>query len=103
MKNFYYIKVNQNNIITHLDVGGDNWTPEGNDWIKFLDYDADVPKLNKPRIGFIADLNNNIAYPQQPYPSWILVNYTWKAPVEAPGPLENYMWDEQNKTWVIKT
>jgi hypothetical protein len=40
---------------------------------------------------------------QSPYSSWIWseVENSWVAPIEKPDQVNNYIWDEDNLTWVL--
>ena len=43
---------------------------------------------------------NGVFTPPQPYPSWILVDNVWVAPVPMPTDGGPYYWDEQTKSWI---
>ena len=53
-------------------------------------------------IGDIYNEDNDVFYPQQPYPSWILdtTNWTWVAPVAYPQDNLLYDWNEESQSWV---
>jgi hypothetical protein len=55
-------------------------------------------------IGFTYDRINDVFYPPQPYPSWVISapNWIWEAPVPYPTDGNMYSWDESIKTWVVK-
>jgi len=37
----------------------------------------------------------------KPYPSWVLDDKArWKAPIDPPGSIKQYFWDETNLVWV---
>jgi len=68
--------------------------------------DHPLPGLDSKYIAVESDVAspgytyvNNIFTPPQPYPSWILENNVWIAPIPAPnnGPC---IWNESLKSWV---
>jgi hypothetical protein len=64
-------------------------------------------RKNYAGIGSVYDLERNAFYSPQPYPSWILNEYTcmWTAPVEMPAADPNtgtyYQWDEETVSWKV--
>jgi len=38
--------------------------------------------------------------PPQPYPSWVLVNNEWEAPISKPQDNKMYMWDDTTLSWI---
>ena len=63
---------------------------------------------NYAGIGFIYDSMNDVFYGPQPFPSWTIsaeTNWTWVAPVSKPNIefTQRCEWDEDVKTWIIKT
>jgi hypothetical protein len=78
--------------------------------VNYIEYES---QPSNPPAGFeegtIAILNNNIGVgytykdgvftQPQPYPSWVLVNNEWEAPVQKPQDSKPYMWDESNLSW----
>lgn len=60
---------------------------------------------NYAGIGYIYDLNNDVFYPQQPYPSWVITapSWTWEAPIPYPTDKGVYSWDEDTTLWVATT
>jgi hypothetical protein len=79
--------------------------------INYIEYETQ-PENPPPSFeeGTIAILNNNVGVgytyangvftPPQPFPSWILVNNQWIAPVEKPNDGKYYIWDEATISWV---
>ena len=57
---------------------------------------------NYAGIGYVYDQTNDVFYPPQPYPSWILNNTTWswEAPTPYPTDDKRYYWDEATTSWV---
>jgi hypothetical protein len=53
-------------------------------------------------LGYTYDVQNDVFYPQKPYPSWLLDESTWLwvAPIPAPTTGGPYQWDEQLQEWV---
>ena len=76
---------------------GDNGEPDG----------KPAFRGNYAGIGFTYDPVNDVFYAPQPYPSWILdqTKWTWVAPVSKPNIefTQRCEWDEDVKTWIIKT
>lgn len=58
---------------------------------------------NYPEIGYTYDITNDVFYSPQPYPSWNLNKSTWiwEAPIPKPNDGQNYIWNEENQTWVV--
>ena len=65
---------------------------------------------NYAGIGYIWDKDNNLFYPQKPYPSWVLntTDAQWHSPIgDAPDDLTDeekvagtqYVWNEDTKAW----
>jgi len=54
-------------------------------------------------IGFIYDVDNNVFYQEQPYPSWTISGPSWKweAPIPCPQDGQYYEWDENTQSWVV--
>jgi hypothetical protein len=52
--------------------------------------------------GSIYDLENDVFYPSQPYPSWTISapDWTWKPPLPMPTDGKNYQWDESTMGWL---
>jgi hypothetical protein len=57
---------------------------------------------NYAGIGFNYDAQNDVFYPPQPYPSWVLSpkTFLWEAPVAMPTTGGPYTWDENTTSWV---
>jgi len=53
-------------------------------------------------IGYTYDQANDVFYPPQPYPSWVLSHETWlwSAPTPYPDDGDIYAWDEPTTSWV---
>lgn len=39
--------------------------------------------------------------PPQPYPSWVLADYVWEAPVAMPDDGQVYRWNEDTLSWEV--
>jgi len=61
------------------------------------DSEIEYTDANPAGIGWTYDGTGFI--PPQPYPSWVLNNYVWEAPITAPDDGNDYWWDEENTTW----
>jgi hypothetical protein len=58
-------------------------------------------RANYAGIGYTFDADNDVFYPPQPFPSWVLdENWNWQAPHPAPDDGEEYGWDEETGGWV---
>jgi len=57
---------------------------------------------NYAGIGYTYDRTNDVFYPPQPFPSWVISapNWTWESPVLYPEDGNRYTWDETIKNWV---
>jgi hypothetical protein len=52
-------------------------------------------------IGFTYDADNDVFYPPQPFPSWVLDDaWNWQPPVPYPDDGGQYAWDEDSLAWV---
>ena len=56
-------------------------------------------ETDKAEIG--GTYENNIFIPKKPYPSWILKNNIWVAPIEYPNDDKFYIWDEDTLSWKV--
>lgn len=62
---------------------------------------------NFAAIGFIYDEDNDVFYPPQPYPSWVLNEQTWlwNCMIAMPNSGDSntdkgrFVWNEENRTW----
>lgn len=62
-------------------------------------------RKNYASVGFQYDESRDAFIPPQPYPSWILNEFTclWEAPVPFPEDEYRYFWDEALGNWVRKS
>lgn len=79
--------------------GGVYYTPNTND------VDPDQSKAyrkNYAGLGYTYDDARDAFIPPQPYPSWVLDEFSclWNAPVPYPTDGNRYMWDEDTQDWV---
>jgi hypothetical protein len=60
-------------------------------------------RKNYAGIGFVYDRERDAFYLPQPYPSWVLDEFScvWKAPIDMPNDGKFYDWDEENTAWVL--
>jgi len=79
--------------------GGIHYDPETN---QPSDDQSRAFRKNYAGIGFLYDVERDAFLPEQPYASWSLNQETcqWVAPVPHPDDDGQYVWDEQNLTWV---
>ena len=94
-----------------------NALPDSNNWIEtsyntrgnvHYDPNTNLPDKKLPLrgnfagIGFIYDLENDVFYPSQPFPSWVLsnINWVWEAPIPMPNDGNIHAWDETTLSWV---
>ena len=56
---------------------------------------------NYAGIGYIYDKENDVFYPTQPFPSWVLNTeiWQWEAPVPIPDLTRPYSWNEKTQSW----
>ena len=73
----------------------------GGNW-KQTSYNGNFRK-NYAGIGYTYDGQRDAFIPQQPYPSWILVEETcqWTAPVAMPTDDQSYLWNEELQSWEV--
>ncbi len=59
-------------------------------------------RKNYASVGFTYDTNRNAFIPPQPYPSWLLDEFSclWNSPVPYPIDGKRYQWDEATTSWV---
>jgi hypothetical protein len=90
----YLVKV-ENNVVTNVIVGTVNNISRSNSW-KVSDTIVGV--------GDTFDVDNNVFYSPQPYPSWSLDNtFIWQPPVSYPSEAtvaDRYIWNEATTNWV---
>lgn len=57
---------------------------------------------NYAGIGYTYDVENDVFYAPQPYPSWVLNTNTWlwEAPIPCPENDTPYWWDEATQSWI---
>ena len=60
---------------------------------------------NYAGIGYTYDQENDVFYPPQPYPSWILNtnSWTWESPTPRPTDGKAYVWNESSENWIELT
>jgi len=51
-------------------------------------------------VGVGYTYNNGIFTAPKPFPSWVLVDNKWTAPVEKPNDDKFYQWNEATTSWV---
>ena len=104
----HFAEIDNNNIVTRVLVGNNDFPNEGYDWfvenlggtwIK-TSYNATIRK-NFAGIGYTYDEDRDAFIPPKPYDSWILDEDTcqWQAPTPYPNDGKIYQWDEPNTTW----
>ena len=65
--------------------------------------DGGIPlRGNYAGIGYTYDIENDVFYEAQPFPSWNLNTSTWlwEAPTPRPTDDKLYVWDENTLSWV---
>ena len=110
----HYAFLDENNIVTQVIVGRDEWEVVGkiNDWeayygvtngvvCKRTSYNGNIRK-NFAGIGFTYDEDRDAFIPPKPYESWLLDEETcrWEAPTPYPDDGVMYEWDEETTDWV---
>jgi len=110
----HYAFLDENNIVTQVIVGRDEWEVVGkiNNWeayygalngvvCKRTSYNGNIRK-NFAGIGFTYDEDRDAFIPPKPYESWLLDEETcrWEAPTPYPDDGVMYEWDEETTDWV---
>ena len=107
----HYAFLDENNIVTEVITGrNEDEVVDGiSDWEKYYgdfrgqkcvrtSYNNNIRK-KFAGIGYYYDEEKDIFISPQPFPSWTLdENSDWQAP--TPKPDGNFIWDEENQTWV---
>lgn len=123
----HYAFLDENNLVTEVITGIDennldNLPQEFNSWEEFYaDFrgqsckrtsyntkanthngDGTPFRGNYAGIGYVYDTDNDVFYPQQPYPSWTLSSdWVWEAPTTRPNDENGYEWNEDTQSWEI--
>lgn len=104
----HFAELDQNNIVTRVLVGNNDFSNEGYDW--FVEnlggrwvqtsYNGTIRK-NFAGIGFTYDEELDAFIPPQPFDSWTLNEETchWEPPVEYPQDGKMYNWNEETTNW----
>jgi hypothetical protein len=79
--------------------GGVHYKPNSNEP---SDDQSKALRGNYAGIGFTYDVQNDVFYAPQPYPSWTLNQsiWIWESPVPYPQDGKMYYWDEPTTSWV---
>ena len=108
----HFAKLNSENVVDQVVVVDNNDAPDEASGIAFLtnlfgnatwvqtSYNGNIRK-NYAGLDYTYDSQRDAFIPQQPFPSWILVEDTclWEAP--TPMPTDGiYHWDEATISWV---
>lgn len=109
----HYAFLDENNIVTEVIVGRDEWeVVDGiSDWeayygskrnqvCKRTSYNGNIRK-NYAGIGFTYDEGRDAFIPPKPFDSWLLDEDTcqWTAPIPYPDDDLMYQWDEEQGDW----
>lgn len=110
----HYAFLDENNIVTQVITGRDEWEVVGKikDWeayygaingvvCKRTSYNGNIRK-NFAGIGYTYDEDRDAFIAPKPYDSWVLDEETcqWEAPVPYPEDGVMYEWDEDATDWV---
>ena len=115
----HYALLDEDNIVTQVFVGkneNETLNNESVDWEQYYgamrtSYNTQggvhvlggTPfRKNYAGIGYYFDEERNAFIPPKPYSSWILNEDSclWKPPVAYPMDEKQYVWDEENMSWV---
>ena len=100
----HFAKLDNNNIVTELTVGEQNFINSGVVGDSFLWVQTsynDNFRGKYASIGDTYDETNKVFVSEQPFPSWTLnAEYKWEAPVAMPTDDKMYYWDEDTTSWV---
>jgi len=79
--------------------GGVHYNPETNEP---SEDQSRALRKNYAGVGYTYDSERDAFIPPQPYASWVLDDATclWTAPVAMPTDDKQYVWNEENKSWV---
>ena len=103
----HFAKLDENNVVIFVTVGrGEDDGKEtelsartGDRYVQ-TSYNGSF-RAHYAGIGYTYDETNDVFYPPQPFPSWVLdENWNWQAPHPAPDDGEEYGWDEETGGWV---
>lgn len=118
----HYAKINEFNVVTDVIVAEQDFIdtlPDKDSWYKTsyntkggVHYgengqpDGGVAfRKNYAGIGFTYDAQRDAFIPPQPYFSWILNEQSclWEPPVPYPDYDKKYLWDEDDRRWILIT
>ena len=85
------VAVLDGNIVENVIVVPADWTVGPNE----------VEYTNATPAGIGWEWDGTGFIPPQPYPSWVLSNYVWEAPVALPDDGQSYVWDEATVSWQV--
>jgi hypothetical protein len=104
----HWAEINSENIVVNVIVGNDEDQDEGYRWIidnlggtwVKTSYNGNIRK-NFAGIGYKYDEDLDAFISPKLFPSWVFNEETcqWTAPVNYPKDNNNYMWNENTKTW----
>ena len=109
----HYAFLDENNIVTEVIKGRDEWEEiDGiTDWeqaysevrgqtCKRTSYNGKI-RYNYAGIGYTYDPIADAFIAPQPYPSWILNELKqWQAPIAIPTDEKQYIWNEEKGDWI---
>jgi len=100
----------ENNIVTNVIVIDNAFESEGalfiagtlgleGEWIQ-TSYSNNF-RGNFAGVGYTYDRENDVFYPQQPFPSWVLNKsiWIWESPIPYPNGDDKFIWNEQTLSW----
>jgi len=112
----HYAMLDENNIVVQVIVGK-NEGEDGVDWEQYYggkrtSYNTfggvhqlgGIPfRKNYAGIGYTYDAQRDAFIPPQPFPSWVLNEFTclWDAPTPMPTDGQRYYWDEPTTSWMV--
>lgn len=79
--------------------GGVHYKPDSNEP---SDDQSKALRGNYAGLGYTYDVQNDVFYAPQPFPSWTLnqTTWLWEAPTPMPQDGKAYIWDEATTSWV---
>lgn len=115
----HFAKLDENNMVVYVTVGSD--ADDGkelelsertgevykqtsyNTWAGVHSFGGTPFRKNFAGIGYFYDAQRDAFIPPSPFPSWVLDEETcnWVSPVPMPENVENCIWDENTKQWII--
>ena len=112
MAHNYFVKLDENNVVTQVTRLEDSVGPDEATGIAYLNKiyktnDTWKIAVKKVGLGYIYDSNSNVFLEPKPFPSWTLnADNEWEPPVAYPDVANDapqYTWNEDSQSWIIQS